>query len=477
MLPDEGRYVGVAMEMLRSGDWATPTLNGLPFFHKPPLFYWITSAALSLFGPHALAARAASLLGATAAALSLLALSRRWPDAHGAPPLLPLLLTMPIFFIGAQFANMDMLVAGCISVAITAFAHAVLLGAPRPRAVLATAYAALALGVLAKGLIGVVLPALVLAVWLLATRRIAAIARLLWWPGIVLFVVVALPWFALMQARHPGFFDYFIVEQHVRRFAQGGFNNAQPGWFYAVALLGLGAPWTLMRLPALWQSTRDEPPPASPLRALMLAWFGVVLLFFSLPQSKLVGYVLPAVPPMAWLLAGLGPRPSARGLRVGVALGCLIGAAAVGALAWTGRGSAEPIARVLRAEAAGERPRIFVGSYLYGLPGDAGAVVVDDWDSPEVRQRDNWRKELADAGRFAPERARQRLLPRERLPALLCAQPASWLIAPLDERGRLPLPPDLTPRAQAMGAGLWPFDRAAAIKAGVLRCPGTPNAG
>src|SRR5689334_14106977 len=79
-LPDEGRYVGVAWEMLRSGDWLTPTLDGLPFFHKPPLFYWITAASLSLFGLNEWAARAAPIFGGFVAAASLYLFTRRWAN-------------------------------------------------------------------------------------------------------------------------------------------------------------------------------------------------------------------------------------------------------------------------------------------------------------------------------------------------------------------------------------------------------------
>jgi len=76
-LPDEGRYVGVAWEMLRSGDWLTPTLNGLPFFHKPPLFYWLTAGSMALFGAHEAAARVAPWLGAWGGGLALYLFLRR----------------------------------------------------------------------------------------------------------------------------------------------------------------------------------------------------------------------------------------------------------------------------------------------------------------------------------------------------------------------------------------------------------------
>src|SRR6187401_3549360 len=97
-LPDEGRYVGVAWEMLRSGDWLTPTLNGLPFFHKPPLFYWIAALALKVTGGVAWASRAPSLLGAGIVALGTYLFVRRWSRPGMARAVLLVLLTQPIFF-------------------------------------------------------------------------------------------------------------------------------------------------------------------------------------------------------------------------------------------------------------------------------------------------------------------------------------------------------------------------------------------
>ena len=114
MLPDEGRYVGVAWEMVRSGDWLTPTLNGLPYFHKPPLFYWITATSLWLFGNHEWAARFASLVGAAVGSLACYGFFRRWLSNRVGQMGLIVLMAQPLWMIAAQFANLDMLVAGCI---------------------------------------------------------------------------------------------------------------------------------------------------------------------------------------------------------------------------------------------------------------------------------------------------------------------------------------------------------------------------
>ena len=137
---------------------------------------------------------------------------------------------MPFFYGGAQFANLDMLVAACIACTILCAADAVLAaegGRPR-RSTLAGAYAFAALGILAKGLIGIVIPGLVIGAWLIATGRAAMILRLVWLPGLALFAAIAVPWFALMEARHPGFLNYFFVHHHLQRYATRRLQQPAP---------------------------------------------------------------------------------------------------------------------------------------------------------------------------------------------------------------------------------------------------------
>ena len=192
MHPDEGRYATVAYEMLRSGDWLTPTLNGMPFFHKPPLFYWLTGAALAVFGPNEFAARMASLIGASMGAWALYLFTRHWCGQALARRSVLVLLVLPMFFAAAQFANLDMLVAGCITATILALAHAALCFEQglAYRRVLWLAYVLAGLGVLAKGLIGFVLPAMVIGLWLLLRWRWRTLWALLSVPGVVLMLVV-----------------------------------------------------------------------------------------------------------------------------------------------------------------------------------------------------------------------------------------------------------------------------------------------
>jgi len=486
MLPDEGRYVGVAWEMLQSGDWLTPTLDGLPYFHKPPLFYWITAGSLGLFGPNEWAARVAPLFGAWLGAMSIFLFLRRWWSRRAAHLALVALLMQPLFFLGGQFANLDMLVAGCITATIVLLAHAALCaeqGLPMRRH-LAGAFVMAGFGVLAKGLIGVVLPVLVIGIWLLALRRWRAMAALLWWPGIALFLVVTAPWFIAMQQRFPNFLDYFFVVQHFKRFASGGFNNVQPFWFYPAVLVGFSLPW----LPWLWglfkQDSRTDRAPA-PLRLLMMLWIVVVVLFFSLPQSKLLGYVLPAVPPLAVLVAdgfatlGMPTLRSIRLWRTSIAVSASLGLAAVSAAALYPMHSSRELASILAARRSPTEPVLMLGNYYFDLPFYARlrghVLVIDDWAAPDIRKRDNWRQELADAGRFAPTLAASVLALPTTLDATLCRAPVSWVIGPVHQVSLHPVLAKASERSRRDDTVLWQIDRALPEVAGLLRCEETPN--
>ena len=411
-LPDEGRYVGVAWEGLQHGDWLVPTLNGLPFFHKPPLFYWITEASMAIFGPGVWAARAAPLVGGLVGAMSLFLMLRRWMSPAHAWAALLTLLAMPLYFVGSQFANLDMLVAGLITATVAAGAEAALranAGQPHRR-MLALAYALAGLGVLAKGLIGIVLPGAVLLLWLGLSGQWRAIRTLLWLPGIALMLLVGAPWFIAMQLRFPGFLHYFFVVQHVQRFAGGGFNNVQPMWFYPVVLIVATVP----ALPWLFKGWKGElwRPASGPqgLHWLLLVWFAVILLFFSIPQSKLVGYILPTLPPMAGLIAVAWERVVTRSPRwrrwgaVSLTIGAAFGLAAVVAYGLGAGKSNRMLARELAALRQPGDGVVMLERYEYDMPFyarlRAPMVVVEDWDDAELMARDSWRKELADTRAF-----------------------------------------------------------------------------
>lgn len=484
MLPDEGRYVCVAWEMMRSGNWATPTLNGLPFFHKPPLFYWITAAAMSVFGVHEWAARSAPLVGAWMASFGMFVFTWRWAGKQRAVQVGMVLLAQPLFFIGAQFANLDMLVAGCITVTILLAANAALNHAaeqPYQRSLLA-AYAFAALGMLAKGLIGFVLPGLVIVVWMVLGGRWRALWALVSLPGILLFGVIAAPWFVVMQQRFPQFLDYFFMEQHFRRFTGGQFNNVQPWWFYVALLMlfhSLWLPWIAQTLrPSRLATLRTDP-----LRLLMGVWVVVIVGFFSLPQSKLVGYILPALPPLAYLLCdafacrqGGHGKAWVRWWYGASALGLALSLSAIAYLTLYPVKSTRPLAQVLGAAKAPAEPVFMLDGYYYDVPFYArlrqATAVVHDWQAPDIDHIDNWRKELHDAARFASETDRGPLILPGQWTDPACAAPASWWIGPPDQRAKLPFLARAQEMYQSHDVVLWRLDHGQDGVTQALGCEG-----
>jgi len=468
-LPDEGRYVGVAWEMLNSGNWLYPTLNGLPFFHKPPLFYWITAASLGMFGTHEWAARLAPLLGAAIAAFTLYGFALRQKGRTVARWSLLVLVTQPFFFAGAQFANLDMLVAGLIAATILLAAEAGL-NAQRNqpyKGLLAGAYLCAALGLLAKGLIGAVLPGLVLVAWLAWNRRLVLMRKLVWLPGLAIFMLVGVPWFAAMQVAFPDFLNYFFVYNHFQRFAEGGFNNPMPFWFYPPVILLLILPWSWW-LPAAWKRPRIEAEAKPTIRSLMWIWPAVIVGFFSIPSSKLVGYVLPVLPALAYLIAeGLtrkwGDVSSLRFLKgAAVAAGVVCLSAVVASNVFNHK-SNKGLSNLIAEQRKSNEPVMFMWNQFFDMPVYLGlkapVKIFDDWRPSNTSKHDNWRKAMAEAGRFDPDRARQLLIDHTQLERVLCKSPVSWVIAQKGAEGTDPLLKQIAPLAIHQTTVVWRLTR------------------
>jgi 4-amino-4-deoxy-L-arabinose transferase-like glycosyltransferase len=485
-LPDEGRYVSVAWEMLSSGNWLFPTLNGLPFFHKPPLFYWITAASLGVFGAHEWASRLASLLGAGIAAFTLYGFALRQNGKAFAHWALLILVTQPLFFGGAQFANLDMLVAGFISAAVLLSSEAALNAAKNLpyRGLLASAYLAAALGVLAKGLIGIVLPGMVIVIWLAWNRRLSLLRQLIWLPGLALFALVAVPWFAAMQARFPEFLNYFFVYNHFQRFTESGFNNPMPFWFYVPVVLILTLPWSFW-LPAAWKVARPQTEDRPSIRSLMWIWPAVIIGFFSIPSSKLVGYVLPALPPLAYLVAsvlrqkwGSSEALPAR-VKYFAAAAALVCVSAILANNIFNTKSDRKLADLIAAERQPGEPIVFLKNQFFDVPFylrlREPIRIFDDWNQANAPQRDNWRKALYDAGRFDQARARGLLLDGAQLTQALCAQPASWIVGLKGSDHDYPYLQQTRPVSAQEYATVWKVSRTAMAARGL--CPETPIVG
>ncbi len=476
-LPDEGRYVGVAWEMLRSGDWLIPTQDGLPFFHKPPLFYWLTAASLRVFGIHEASARLGTLLCACLAVAGVFATTRRRAGESVAEATVVVLATMPFFFAAAHYANLDLPVAAFIALAIVFAADAALdlrQGRPHRRALL-LAWACAALGVLAKGLIGIVLPGLVVVVWLVAQRRWRTIARLLSPLGIVLFALIAAPWFLLVERHSPGFARYFFIHHHFERFVEEGFNSAEPWWFFVVVLPALALPWSLWLLRvrrargALGREANDDDARSgdrAAWRTLMWSWLAVVVVFFSLPQSKPVGYIMPALFPLAFLVAEPvaaawrdGGARWRRAVAASLVVAVAIGVVAVGWMATRYDRDNTALAHVLRAERGAVDPVVFVDEYFFDVPLHARltepVAVVSNWHDPAIAKRDNWRRELSEAAQFDPSRAATLLVDARQGFALRCGTAPLWVVVKRHDEAQVAALADAVRVTTSNGASLW----------------------
>lgn len=300
--PDEARYAEVAREMLASGNWLTPKLDGFNFFDKPVLHYWATGIFYALFGVHEWTAR---LWVALTGLLSIAAVgwaSRRLYGTRTGWIAALVLGSMLLFVAGAHINTLDMGVAAFLAIAICLFLVAQFdprAGQQRVRLNL-LGWESLALAVLSKGLIGVVFPAITLLVFMLWERDWSILRRMTMGWGVLLLLLIAAPWFIAISYRHPDFFDYFFINEHFRRFLTNAYDRDRAWWFFIpVALLGL-FPWVVF-LPvsrAGWQSVCTGSS-----ERFLLCWILVVFVFFSASHSKLPLYILPIFPALAMLIA------------------------------------------------------------------------------------------------------------------------------------------------------------------------------
>jgi 4-amino-4-deoxy-L-arabinose transferase-like glycosyltransferase len=321
--PDEGRYAEISREMLASGDWITPRLNGLKYFEKPPLQYWATAVSFALFGQDEWTAR---LWTAVTGFLGLLFLAfagnRVGPPGAGSIAGL-VLASSGAYFLSSQYLTLDMGLAFFMSAALLSFlvAHQ---SAPPKRGWMLLAWGAMACAVLAKGLVGVVLPGIALAVYIAIERDWRLLRELEWGRGLALFSALALPWFILVQLRNPEFFDFFVLHEHFARYALAGHHRPGPWWYFAVLLLVGMMPWTPALPGVLRRSLAARDGSRLKVERLLLIWIGVVLVFFSFSKSKLPAYILPALPALALLIG----RDVALRARIEVKWPALFGAAA-----------------------------------------------------------------------------------------------------------------------------------------------------
>jgi 4-amino-4-deoxy-L-arabinose transferase-like glycosyltransferase len=307
--PDEPRYAWIARDMAETGDWVTPRLYGKPWFEKPPLLYWGGAIFFKLLGSSApeVAARLPSAISALLATLALAWLAWRSYGEECARWLL-LLLPTSVGMIGfSHAAATDMPFAGMLTIAMVC--AAVVLGLvvktentpilPRTTwlALLLFGFF-LGLAVLAKGPAAIILSGGAIFFWAVFTKRWRDAFRLLHPAAIAAFCLTTLPWYILCARRNPDFFRTFIIEHNFKRYLTPEFQHLQPFWFYLPVLFIAFVPWISLLIWASVIGVRRRQGPHQPITLLLLSWSLFCMVFFSISQSKLPGYILPAIPPV-----------------------------------------------------------------------------------------------------------------------------------------------------------------------------------
>ena len=306
--PDEPRYAQIAREMFLSGDYITPTLGGYTWFEKPSLLYWMIAGAYKVFGVSDWSARfgsaACGLLTIAAVGYVGREIDKRQSQGFGFWSVVVTASCLGLI-VFSRAASFDVVVTMTTTWSLAFF---LLRELTKRHGFLIGFYAFIGISLLAKGLVGVVIPFGVVGVYYLLRRAWpdrSVWLSLLW--GVPLAIAVSAIWYGPVIAKHGwSFVDEFFVQHHFARYVSNKYHHPQPIYFYPAIILMLTVPWTPFFVEALIKARRwtwGAADDLSIVRVFSLAWLLLTIVFFSFSGSKLPGYVLPALPAAALLIA------------------------------------------------------------------------------------------------------------------------------------------------------------------------------
>lgn len=300
---DEGRYHRVAMEMVLSGDYITPHFDYMPYFEKPIFQYWITALSMELFGIREFTGRILSALTGLGNVFLAFWLAKTMYNRRTGLLAAVIVATSALQLIVASIGVMDMALTFFIDACLVSF---YVFERTENKKYLLVFYAAMGFGMLTKGLIAIVFPFGILFWYALLSKRPRLFLKLFYLPGIILFLVIAVPWYYLVCQKNPDFFYFFFIREHFLRFATKMHERFHP-WYYFVPVLIAGLmPWTgfiatffskdgIFRKPGSLRHKQDL--------LLLALWAGLIYVFYSISDSKLPTYILPCWLPLSILLA------------------------------------------------------------------------------------------------------------------------------------------------------------------------------
>ncbi|WP_051327704.1 phospholipid carrier-dependent glycosyltransferase [Desulfatirhabdium butyrativorans] len=308
VIPDETRYGEIPREMIAQNEWIVPKLNGLRYFEKPVLGYWVHAASLLIFGENNFAVRFPSVLAVGLSALLVFGMVQRAlrnsSDKGPFPATLAALVYLScieVFGVG-NTAVLDSLFAFLVTASICAFHGACEApsGSRREKSFLVLAGLGCGLGFLTKGFLALAVPVAAIVPFFIWERRLADIFRMSWIP-ILTACLVALPWGLAIHFREPDFWRFFFWNEHIRRFMASNAQHKESFWFFFLVAPAMFVPWTFL-IPAAVAGIRDrvqEQGSRGRLIRFSLCWLIFPFLLFSLSKGKLLTYILPCFPPFA----------------------------------------------------------------------------------------------------------------------------------------------------------------------------------
>lgn len=305
-VPDEGRYAEIAREMVASHNWITPTLNGIEYFEKPILFYWLGAIAIKIGGVTIGSVRSINAIIGLLGCLMTYGVARHCYDRRTGLLAAGILATSLLYFVMSHMVSLDLPVTVFNSATLFSFLLAFEASTARAtRAWLYSAATAAALAVLTKGLIGLAFPGLIVLTFVTLTRGWSRLWQLPLFSALLVFFVIATPWHVLVNREHPEFFYFYFIEQQFLRYTSKDIGHYQPVWFFIPTLLAGFFPWVVF-LPQTLKTIAAScwrAPKANRANTFFLIWVVLIFVFFSFSKSKLIPYILPIFPALAILTA------------------------------------------------------------------------------------------------------------------------------------------------------------------------------
>ena len=303
IIPDETRYAEIGREIIETGDWIVPRLDGLRYFEKPILGHWLNALSIEVFGENAFAVRLPSALSVGLSALILFFLVRRFTnDTTCAIMAASVFLTCLEVFAVGTFCVLDSIFSMLVTASMAAFFIAFMETRPTAKIVfLIGAGFTCGLAFLTKGFLAFVIPAIVFVPFAIRQHQLKELLRVFWMP-VIIAVITILPWGIMIYLKEPGFWHYFFWTEHIERFiSPDGGQHPYPFWFFIPVIIIGTLPWTTQIIGVIYRLRKNLS--NNPLLSFSVCWFLFPFLFFSISRGKLVTYILPCFPPLAILFA------------------------------------------------------------------------------------------------------------------------------------------------------------------------------